>query len=340
MANARNTEFSLVDYTDEIQLFPKVWSLVSGMNLFDIHNITTTIAQVEYVQEKLADIQSRKRGGDRNFVTSEDARTKNLNTAFFPLDRSITAADIQNFREYGTGNTSKTVTSEVARVMARIRSSHALLREKAMALAIQGIGLEGAGIGVDYDYYAEFGFTQKTANVDFTDVATDPSTIIEKDARRHIIRQAQDGKDSHAAYNVIAFCGEDWFSAFIAHPDIEEAYKYFESSQDHLRKRLGMESEGDSVRVFKHKGVTYIEDLSGNFAAGEAYILPERMPEMFRAYYSPADDAEYANTAGQDLYLFYKESRFDRQYKVESETSFLMVNTRPDLVVKSTGTFA
>ena len=101
-----------------------------------------------------------------------------------------------------------------------------------------------------------------------------------------------------------------------------------------------MENEGDSVRLFKHKGVTYIEDLSGNFPADNAYVMPQGMPEMFRAYYSPADDAEYANTAGQDLYLFYKENRFDRQYKVESETSFLMVNTRPDLVIELTGKFS
>ena len=340
MANARNTSFTLVDYTDEIQLFPKVWSLVSGMNLFDTHNITTDTAQIEYVQEKLADIQSRKRGGDRNFVTSENARTKNLNTALFPLDRSITRADVQNFREYGTGNTSKTVTSEIARVMARIRSSHALLKEKAMALAIQGIGLEGAGIGANYNYYTEFGFTKVSAEVDFTAAAVDPSATVEEKARREIIRKAQDRTDSHASYNIIAMCGENWFSAFIAHPDIQEAYKYFESQQDPLRKRLGMENEGDSVRLFKHKGVTYIEDLSGNFPANNAYVMPQGMPEMFRAYYSPADDLEYANTAGQDLYLFYKENRFDRQYKVESETSFLMVNTRPDLVIELTGKFS
>lgn len=339
MANARNTDFTLVDYTDEINLFPKVWSLVSGMNMFDTHNITTTVAQVEFVQEKLATIVARRRGGERNYVTSEDGRTENLNVPFFPLDRGITAADIQNFREYGTGNESKTVTSEVARVMARIRSSQALLKEKAMALAIQGIGFEGVAPGTNYDYYTVFNVTQQTADVDFTNLTTDPSSVIEENARRHIIRNAQDGTDSHATYNIIALCGEDWFSAFIAHPEIEEAYKYYESQQEPLRKRLGMENEGDSVRVFKHKGVTYIEDLSGNFPAAEAHILPMNMPEMFRMYVSPADDLQYANTAGQELYLWYKEDDFNREYKVESESSFLCVCTRPELVVQSTGTF-
>jgi hypothetical protein len=338
MANARNTDFTLLDFTEEINLYPKVWSLISGMNMFDTHNINTTIAQVERVQEKLADIASRKRGGERNFIASENAITENFNVPFFPLDRSITAGDVQNFREYGSGNTAKSVMGEVDRVMTRVRSSQAQLKEKAMALAIQGIGLEGAGIGVDYNYYTKFGITQSLAPVDFTDLVTDPSSVIEALGRRVIVKAAQDGTDSHASYQIAAICGEDWFSAFIAHPEVEEAYKYFESKQDPLRKRLGMTSEDDSVRVFKHKGVTYIEDLSGNFPALEAHILPMNMPQMFRTYVSPADDLEYANTAGQELYLWYKADSFNRQYKVESECSFLCVNTRPELVIKSVAT--
>lgn len=339
MANARNTDFTLLDYTDEINLFPKVWSLISGMNLFDVHPIRTTLAQVEYVQEKVGDITSRKRGGERNFITSEDARTANLDVPFFPLDRNIKAADIQSFREYGTNSESKTLQGEVARVMSRIRASHAQLSEKAMALAVQGIGLEGAGIGVNYSYATEFGQTQPLAPVDFTVTTTDPRDTLEKTARRVIVKNAQDGTDSHASYNIVAFCGANYFDALIGHPLVEESYKYYESQQEPLRRRLGMKDEGDSVRVFKSKGITYIEDISNNFPEGEAFIIPMGMTDMFRKYVAPADDAEYANTPGQDLYLFYKEDGFNRKFKVESETSMLCVNTRVDLTVKSVGTF-
>lgn len=339
MANTRNTDFTLVDYTDEINLYPKVWSLISGMDLFDEKPITTTVAQVERVQEKLADIASRKRGGERNFVTSEDAVTENFNVPFFPLDRSIQAADVQNFRAYGEGDTSKTVMGEVDRVMTRVRNSHAQLKEKAMAKAIQGIGLEGAGIGVDYNYYTKFGVTQTTANVDFADTTTNPADALEE-ARRHIVRSAQDNTGSNVSYRIICIAGEDWFDGFISHPEVEESFKYYESKQEPLRKRLGMNSEDDSVRVFNYRGVTIVEDLSGNFAADEAYIFPADVPEMFRMYQAPADDLEYANTAGQALYLWYKSSDFHRQHKVESECSFLCVNTRPELCVKSVASFA
>lgn len=335
MANTRNTDFTLVDYTDEINLYPKVWSLISGMDLFEPMPISGDIAQVEIVTETIADIEARKRGGERNFVGSESAITKNLNTAFYPLDRNLKPSDYLNFRKYGSGDTSKSVMTDIDRTMTRIRNSHAQLKEKGMALAIQGIGLNGAGLGVDYNYFTEFGRTQELLPIDMSDAEVNPADEVEK-ARRTIIRNAKDGSDSHAAYRIVAICGEDWFSGFIAHPEVEEAYKYFaDNEQNLLRKRLGMNSEDDSVRVFKFKGVTYLEDLSGNFAVDEAYILPANQPDMFRQYISPMDDMLGDGEVGQDLYLWYKENTFDRQYKVESECAFLCVNTRPELVVKS-----
>ena len=339
MANARNTDFTLLDYSKEINKFPKVWDLISGMGLFSDHNIETTVAQVEFVQEKLADIQARARGGERNYVTSEDAQTVNLTVPFYPLDKAIRAADIQNFREYGTGNVSKTVMTEVARSMNRVRKSHSSLRESLMAKAIQGIGKNAGGVGHDVNYYTAFGQTKTSINVDLSSADVDPSVVAET-ARRQIIKTAQDDKGSHASYYTIAICGEKYFSNLIANINIEEAYKYFSSEQDPLRRRLGMNDEGDSVRVFRYKGVTYIEDLSGNFPEDKAYMFPQGMEEMFRTYYSPADDVEYANTKGQELYLWYKEDRFNRKHKVESESSMLCVNTRPELVIELVDTSA
>lgn len=335
MATARNTDFTLVDYSDEINLFPKVWSLISSMNLFEVHNISTTVAQVERVQEVIADIQARARGGERNYIGNEQASTKTFNVPFFPLDKGITAADIQNFREYGSGNTSKTVLSEIARVMRRVRASHAALTEKLMANAIKGVGI---GLGSNYDYYADFGVTQHTADVDLTDGAVDPFDTLETEARQYIIKTAQDNTDSFSSYNIVGICGSEYFTNMVNHELVREAYVNYESQQEPLRRRLGMGEENTSVRVFRHKGITLIEDLSGNFAETEAYFFPLGMPDMFRVYYSPADDAQYANTNGQELYLWYKEDSFHRDYKVESETSVLCVPTRPELIVKSIAT--
>lgn len=334
MTARQDNGFLILDYSKHIELIPRVHTLVSNMGLFNDVFGSTTVAQVERVTEQTGLISARKRGGDRNYVASENARTENLNIPFFPLDKNITAQDIQNFRAYGEGNAPKTLEQEVARVMARIRRYHSQLKEKAMCEAIMGNSYAPGDTNSQYNYYTLWGLTQNTADVDFTVTTIDPRDVIEDSARKHIIANAA---DNAGEYRVIALCGTRWFSALIAHPLVENAYQYYDSAQEPLRRRLG----GDAInRMFESKGVLYIEDISGYIPTGEAYVLPLGIESMFTNYFAPADVAQLANETAQELYLWYKESDFFRMQKLESETSFISVNSRCELVSKSTGTFS
>ena len=82
--------------------------------------------------------------------------------------------------------------------------------------------------------------------------------------------------------------------------------------------------------------MTFIEDISGNIPDGEARLVPMGIDSMFQLHFAPADDLAEANTPAQELYMWYKHSAYLREEKVESETSMLAVNTRPELVVKVT----
>ena len=335
MASARNTDFTLLDYSEEVNMIPRVWTLIDSMNMFDPMNIESTVAQVERIQEISSLIAARARGGERNYTGSENAMTVNFNVPFFPCDRGITSQDIQNFRKYGEGNAPKTLQDQVTRVMERCRRNQALTKERVMVEAIKGNSYLGTGgVGTLYNYYTAFGETQATADVDFTS-SVDPSATIETSARLPIASAAQ---DEAGGYEIVALCGTTWFSAFIAHAKVREAYSQYSSQQELLRERQG----GNSIyREFTHKNVRYIEyPENTSVPAGEAFIFPMGIAEMFRIYYGPADDAMMANELGQELYLWYKEDQFNRQYKVESESSMLAVNTRPELVYKSTGTFS
>ncbi len=329
MAATRLSDFTLVDYSDEINLIPRVNTLVQGMGLFDVKYISTTVAQVERVTELTELFDDRARGGERNFIGSESAMTYNFNVPFFPLDRNISAADLQNFREYGTGNAPKTVQDEVIRVMSRLRRSHSELVEKIMIEAIMGNSYSPSGLA-SYNYYTVWGETQQTADIDFTN-GEDACAIIETSVRRHIIDNANDGAGS---YSIIALCGSDWFDAFISSEDVEEAYKYYASSQELLRTRQGGESNN---RRFTHKNITYIEDISGYLSdSADAYFFPKGIESMFRCYFAPGDDVMSANTAGKELTLLFQQNAFERRARVISETAPLAVNCRPELVVKST----
>ena len=328
----RKDEFGIVDLGATLDLVPRQFRLITGMDLFETRLGTSTIAQIERVDEVVTDIPARRRGGERNYVGSERAQVKNLNIPFFPLDKGITAADVQNFRRYFTPDAPKTVQDVVTRVVRRIRVSHEALREKALFQAILGKSYAPGDTTCQYDYYTLWGVEQKSVEIDPAKADQDPMEVLEE-ARLHIALQAG---DNAAGYRIVALCSPEFFSAITHHPLVELAYTYYGSAQEPLRRRLGAGGQDSVYRVFEHKGITFIEDISGNIPKKEARILPMGIDQMFQLHFAPADDVNEANTPAQELYMWYKHSAYLREEKIESETSMLAVNTRPELVVKAT----
>lgn len=330
---ARNGDFGVLDFTPLVELTPRIPKLLSSLGL--IQNTVmgnTTVAQVERVTEGQDAIQARARGGDRNFAGRETAILRNFNVPFFPLDTRFTAAEIQDLREYGTSDTPATLESRVMRSMQRIRNSHTVGYEKALYSALKGSSYSPSWLQGQYDYFAEFGVSalKKTFPIDFTVDAVDPRITVEKQARKHIITNAADNGDS---YKVIALVGSGYFNSLITHPLVQAAYDSYPSESEPLRKRLG----GELInRSFDTSGVTYVEDISGEIADGDAWFLPMGISTMFMAQYAPADSVLYAGEVAQEMYVFLDESSH-RVSKVETETGFIIVNTRPELVVQATG---
>lgn len=329
--NARNGDFGVLDFTPLVELIPRVPKLLSSLGL--VQNTvmgTSTVAQVERVTEALDAIEARARGGDRNFAGRENAIVRNFNVPFFPLDTRFTANEIQDLREYGTSDTPATVEARVMRSMERIRKSHTNGYEKALYAALKGSSYSPSWLQGQYNYFTEFGVTPVTFPIDFTDNAVDPRITVEAEARQSIITNAADNGDS---YKIIALVGSGFFNSLITHPLVQAAYDSYPSESEPLRRRLG----GELInRSFDTSGVTYIEDISGEIATGDAYFLPMGISTMFMAQYAPADSVLYANQPAQEMYVFLDETSH-RVSKVETETGFIIVNTRPELVVKATG---
>lgn len=334
MPVSRNGDFQILDYTGLFEVTPRVNKLVTSLGLHSQYFGSTTVAQIERVVETTDSIVAKQRGGERTYASSEVATIKNFNIPFFPLDRQISRQDIQNFRAYGDPNAPKTVQQEVDRVMRRLRRAHANLFEKALITAMFGASYAPGDANATYNWFTEWGVSQKDADINFTTATVNPADVIEKEARKHIIANAGDNADE---YRIMALCSPTWFSGFISHPLIVDAYENYPSDQEPLRRRLG----GDMInRIFTHQGVTYVEDISGYVTAGDAVIYPEGIEGLIEVVYAPADTFADLNQPASEAYVWYKESDYLREAKVESEASFLVVNKRPELFVQSTGTFA
>lgn len=340
MALARQGDGNLlIDFSDDIELIPRVVTTLSDMNLYSTHNIQTDFAQVEIVREVGGELQDTVRGGERFYVGAENAKTFRFDTAHFPLDRQITRGDIQNFREYGTGASPKTLASEVRRVMERIKTIHARTREAVIIDSIRGNAYAPNGT-IAYDYYDEFKVStlKKNFNLNLADPSVDPRSIIETEARAHIIDNANDGA---MTYKPVVLFSRKGFEAFSRHPLVTAAYQYYKNDAgwQHGRQRLGMGVEGSVARRWETEDVIYLEDISqgaNKVKDTECLVFPLGIHDHFRMYYSPRDAVFDANVAGREIFLFYKEDRFNEKAKVISETNMIMVNTRPELTCHGT----
>lgn len=333
MTVARNQGFEVLDFTPLTELFPRIPKFISDLGLFTPYYGSTTIAQVERVEDGIDTIAAQPRGADRNYAGREKAIQRNFNTAFFPLDAKFTPQEIQDLKEYGTTDVPMSMQNRVNRSQERIAKSHATLKERAMYAAV----LEGKSYApnfpqAQYVYADEFGVSAKVKSqfdVDFSDQDTDPRTTIEQQARQHIQKYAGDAGE---AYRVVAIVGSQFFDALKDHPKCTQAYSQYPSTSEPLRDRLGANSIN---RSWETEGVLYLEDFMGQqigaLGADEAYFMPLGISDMFQCHYSPADHKDYANTTAQDMYMWMLEDH--RTSRVETETSFICVNTRPELVV-------
>lgn len=331
----KSTGYSFLDFSELTELFPRIPKFMGELGLFgDTFFGQSTIAQVERVSDGVDAIDAQARGGDRNFSGGETAIQRNFNVPFFPLDsKKLGAQDIQDMKDFRDDpNIPMTMQRRMDRAQSRIAKSHAVLKERAMYKALKGTSYAPTQPVAQYTYANEFGVAAKVkpqVSVAFSNADIDPRTTIEQEARAHIQKYAGDQSDS---YQVIAIVGSQFFDKLKDHPKCTAAYSSYASSSEPLRNRLG----GNLInRSWETEGITYLEDFMGvqlgEIATDEAYFLPMGIEDMFQLHYAPADHKDYANTEAQEMYMFVEET--PRTSQVQTETSFLAVNTRPELIV-------
>lgn len=332
----KNT-YSFEDYSQLMELVERtenIWETAGLLDSTEYDYWTSTSGKMRRVEDGFDEIQAQARGGSRNFVGRENAIERSFDTAFFPLDGKVTAQDVQDLINLDTEDTPETVTNRIRKMVRRIQGSHARQMNRAMFYTLKENKTYHPGMPTkEQDFSTEFGKARKvvpTTTFDLTDVNKDPFATLEKEGRRHIIDQAGDEADG---YEILFVCASDVFDGLIEHPKFEGSYSQYESTQEPLRNRL----RGDANnRGFRHKGIIVLESIEasakGGFDNNTGYLMPLGMADMFKVAFAPADVPELANTTAQPAYLFLEQT--PRAQTVQSESSFVIVNTRPELVVE------
>lgn len=323
--------FELVDYTQELLLVPNKWGLINELGIFSAEPVSQHSVTVESTQGTLGLVTDQVRGA-RNTMNSDDTRNlRSFPIPHFPLDDAIKPQDIQGKRAYGSADAAETEAAVTARKLERIRSSHAITLEAARAYALTTGAIYAPNGTVSGNFFTDFGVTQK--EIDFA-LGTTTTDLLAKSEEG--IAHVQDNILTGEVVNeVIVLCSPTFFAKLIAHATVKEAYKYYTSTQEPLRQRLG----SGLYRRFVHGGVTYIE-YRGSYngtaliPAGEGVMLPTGTSDMFKTYFSPANRFSHVNTLGEEAYAFTYRDAKDVEIQIQTESNFLNLIRRPAAVVK------
>lgn len=332
MATIRSFDkpFEMVDLTEEINILPNSWGLIGEMGLFKSEPVTQHTVTVEANTGTLSVIPDSYRG-NRTTVNKDDTR----NIRAFPIPHfndsdQVTPQDLQGKRAYGSDQ-ADTEAAVVARKLERIRRNYAVTLEAARAFAITNGAIYAPNGTVVDSYYSSFGITRKDTDFVLGTATTDLGAKIEE-----VIAHTQDNiLSGELVSGVTVLCSPEFFTKLINHASIKDAYKYYVSTQEPLRNRLGT----GTTRRFSHQGMEFVEyrgSVNGTryIPAGEAYSVPMGTQDTFVSYFSPANKLSLSNSLGEELYVFQYRSAKDEGLDLDSEMNVLNLVRRPAAVTR------
>lgn len=326
-------QFEITDYTQELVSIPNTWGLVNELGIFRNEPVSQHTITVESRDGSLALVGDKMRGERANVNKDDNRVARAFQIPHFPLDDAIKPEDIIGKRAYGSADMAETEAAVVARKLARIRQNHAATLEKARCHALTTGSVFAPNGTVTGSYFSEFGITQKS--IDFA-LGTSTSDLIAK-TEEGIAHQQDNINSGESITGVIALCSPEFFSKLISHPMTRDSFKFYSSTQEPLRNRLG----SGVYRRFEFGGVTYLE-YRGAYAgsrlipAGEAVMVPTGTNDTFISYFSPANKFSLAGTLGEESYAFSYKDQTDSEIRLETEHNHLALVRRPQVLVKLT----
>lgn len=319
--------FSMANLTKAINTADHLPQRLAELGLFSEEGITTTSAMIEQKGETLSLVPAGTRGSPANNTAGDKAKLIPFPTVHLPQRSTVLADSIQNLRSFGSETELETVQSVVNKRLEKLRRNIDATIEFHRMGAIKGQVLDADGSSVLLDLYTAFGVTQQTHNMALTTSTTNVRAQIIKAKRK-----TEDALRAQMYRGMRAFCSPAFFDAFTGHGAVEAAYD---------RWMQGEFLRADARSGFYHGGV-YWEEYRGTVGGipfitdGEAYLVPEGVPDLFVTHYAPADYEETVNTIGLPYYAKQEPMRMGKGREIEAQSNPLCLNTRPRAIIKLT----
>lgn len=331
------------DMSEGINIIPNYWGVFSHLNVFKHKYGTQKTILVPRKTEQQHILEDRNWNERNPSIAGAQRDFLPLAIPHYPVDDAITPDDVDGNLNLDLLAKGQTVSETVERVrsekMERIRRAHSLTLEYSRLQVVRDGSVYAPNGTVTTNYYNEFGISREVISVDLNNTVVAPNRVLE-DVVGHLQDIQQDGSSYTTDY--IALCSPSFFSDLVNNPFVVERYFYVQNSQQSplLVGRLNPSDGFDArFRSFEYAGITFVEVRGGvngqNYIGkGDAYIFP-RGTDYFETVFAPANRFGENGVNKKALESYYFEYLDEKRSQIEimTETNFLNILKRPDLVI-------
>jgi hypothetical protein len=330
--------FEVVDYTTELTLVPKKWTLLNDVGLFGAEYLTTATVTFDAIEGVIGLVKDQYRGAKPQPMQDDLRKIHSYYVPHFPAVDRLTAQDIMGKRAYGSADMQDTQAAAIARKLARIQRAFDDTLETARFRTLGSLQAYAPNGTVVADFASDFGITQKVVDFAFSSATTDVMAKFEE-AVAHI----QDNLKGTGANGIVCYAGANWFAALIAHAKVQTAYQYYAATdgQSILRNRAGNDPMS-FYREFTYGNVRVIE-VRGNAPDGSPYVnadkaifIPVGTEGVFETYFAPSGKLDLVGSIAEPRYLWTYADPRGEGIDIEAEMNMLNVIRQPALVVSAT----
>jgi len=332
-------EFTDDRLTEAINIPPYVTGRPAQLGIFDERSIPTTYVKLGLQEDEIAIIPSRERGGEHNKNMRNGHGELMFSIPHFPLDDKITPGDLQNILAYGEARVFQTLQGVYNDKLTNMRAKHDLTHSHLDWGALRGNVVDGEG-KVLLNLFSAFGITQDVTNFAFTTATTDIAGV-----NRALKAKIRTHLRGTPAQGVRVLAGATFFDAYVAHPTIREAVKYYPDGTLNPAR-------DDIADTFTFAGITMervdedypFRQPDGTFAiqdavpANEAIAIPLGTP-YFRRYIAPPDtitDANRAPNPDAKVFVSTDDLPHGKGREIHTESNVLPICQRPQLIQRLT----
>ena len=336
--------FSLTAAVDKLPYKP---GRLEQLGIFESRPSTNRHAVVEERQGRLAILPTLARGSQNQTTNRTPVRkTRAFAIPHVPQWDELLAEDLEGKRAFGSEDQTEVFSQVLADKLQMMKNNHEVTWEYHRAGALHGVVLDNDGSTTVVNWFTEFGITQVSISVDFTDSGTyalpNPTTDM-KTLCGQIQRTMQVQLGGSPFSGIRALCGGRFYDAFTHHGTVRHAFERYQDNQfaRNIQIPTGNGPPAPSGFMFGDIAWENYRGFVGTtkfFDPLEAIVYPEGTSDIFIEVPAPADFIESVNTRGQRYYAKQERMPFDKGILLHTQSNVLFMCTRPACLLKLTAT--